>query len=228
MSIKQVFELLLIVGTSVTNHGQAGSPWCIGICRVGSAWGWHAEGGNTITSTCHDFEHCRTRGQQQREYSLLILRFVLTWIWKGHGTNDTPIHHALAAIHIPQTNESGEEGFETSGHGRCKRAPRDIGALNGCLCGVVVNPGVDVNWNEPKVECRQPGCETRWVCSRVPDCDLCYSHVLQYHLQCIGLEQAPTKWICESCEASGRTLVKCHRKWCHITIYRIVPDYIVS
>jgi hypothetical protein len=28
----------------------------------------------------------------------------------------------------------------------------------------------------------------------------CGSHVLQYHLDCIALEQAPMKWICEACE----------------------------
>ena len=34
-----------------------------------------------------------------------------------------------------------------------------------------------------------------------------YTHkainVLQYHLECIDLEQAPTKWICKACEVSG-------------------------
>jgi hypothetical protein len=31
----------------------------------------------------------------------------------------------------------------------------------------------------------------------------CDSHILQYHLECLALEQAPTRWICEACEASG-------------------------
>ncbi|KAF8220311.1 hypothetical protein L208DRAFT_1073928, partial [Tricholoma matsutake] len=53
-------------------------------------------------------------------------------------------------------------------------------ALNGCLCGMVVNFDVESNM---AIECWQPGCETRW-----------------YHLQCIALEQVPTKWICEACQ----------------------------
>ena len=36
--------------------------------------------------------------------------------------------------------------------------------------------------------------------------DKCDSHILQYHLECIALEQAPTKWICDACEASGPSL----------------------
>jgi hypothetical protein len=27
--------------------------------------------------------------------------------------------------------------------------------------------------------------------------------VIQYHLQCLELEQAPARWVCEHCEASG-------------------------
>ena len=30
----------------------------------------------------------------------------------------------------------------------------------------------------------------------------CGSHVWQYHLECIALKQAPTKWICKACEVS--------------------------
>ena len=40
----------------------------------------------------------------------------------------------------------------------------------------------------------------------------CGLHVLQYHLECIALEQAPTKWICEACEASGPVQAKCLQK----------------
>jgi len=67
-----------------------------------------------------------------------------------------------------------EEAAEMSGRGRRKRAPRHIGDLNGCLCGLVVNPSVDLSG---VIKCRQPSCETQW-----------------YHLQCVALEQAPTKW----------------------------------
>jgi hypothetical protein len=44
------------------------------------------------------------------------------------------------------------------------------------LCGVVVKPGVDMNWNK-SIECRQPGCETRWVCSRAPDTVIYVTHM---------------------------------------------------
>ena len=53
-------------------------------------------------------------------------------------------------------------------------------------------------------------------------------NVIQYHLQCVALEQAPTKWVCEACEASGGARAKRPRKWRHITILGIVPDYVVS
>jgi len=53
-------------------------------------------------------------------------------------------------------------------------------------------------------------------------------HVVQYHLQCIALEQAPTKWVCEACEASGGAQEKCAQKWYHIAILGNVPDYVVS
>ncbi|KIM38046.1 hypothetical protein M413DRAFT_76483, partial [Hebeloma cylindrosporum] len=64
--------------------------------------------------------------------------------------------------------------------------------LNRCLCGLVVNPDVDFG---NSVQCKQAGCETQW-----------------YHLQCIGLELAPGRWVCEACEASGRARAKRIRK----------------
>ncbi|KAF8802080.1 hypothetical protein BYT27DRAFT_7226487 [Phlegmacium glaucopus] len=69
------------------------------------------------------------------------------------------------------------------------RAVHHVGVLNRCLCGEVVKPGVNLNGS--KIECWQPGCETRW-----------------YHLLCVDLEQAPSKWICEACEASGQARAK--------------------
>jgi len=108
-------------------------------------------------------------------------------------------------VEIQQSGPEGEEAAETSGRGRRKRAPRRIGDLNGCLCGLVVNPGVDSNM---AIKCRQPGCETQWVCST--DYSWVYEdltnnlHIVQYHLNCVGLEQPPTKWVCEACEASGQ------------------------
>jgi hypothetical protein len=61
-----------------------------------------------------------------------------------------------------QRGPEGEEAMVEAGRGRRKRAPRQIGTLNGCLCGIVVGPstnGIDA------IECKQPGCETQWVSS---------------------------------------------------------------
>ena len=49
--------------------------------------------------------------------------------------------------------------------------------------------------------------------------DKCDSHILQYHLECIALKQAPTKWICKACETSG-PWAKCLWKWCHYYHFR--------
>jgi hypothetical protein len=44
-----------------------------------------------------------------------------------------------------------KEFVDTSGHSRHKRTPHDIGALNGCLCRMVVDPGVALN--RPAIDC---------------------------------------------------------------------------
>ena len=123
-----------------------------------------------------------------------------------HG--DAPTSSPLdAEVQLERDGPESEDVIETSGRGRRKRAPRDIGVLNGCLCGMVVNFGVALN--RPAIECQQPGCETRWVSSTVySQTSKCSSQVLQYHLECIALEQAPAKWICEACEASGPSRAK--------------------
>jgi hypothetical protein len=98
---------------------------------------------------------------------------------KGTNQEMPPSHHepqaATATVTVPTilplvveiqqsggSGPDGEEAAETSGRGRRKRAPRQIGDLNGCLCGLVVDPGVDSNL---VIQCRYPGCETQWVCS---------------------------------------------------------------
>jgi hypothetical protein len=135
---------------------------------------------------------------------------------KHHDTIDTVPSGASAATslssvtEIQQAGPENEDPIETSGSGRRKRAPRRIGDLNSCLCGMAVNLSVDSN---RAIECQQPGCETQWVCFYTHK--LCHeidSHFLQYHLECIALEQAPTKWICEACEASGPARTKRPRK----------------
>ena len=67
-------------------------------------------------------------------------------------------------VEVQQTGPDSEEAIEMSSRGRRKRAPRHIGALNGCLCRMVINPNID---SSAAIECKQPGCETRWVYSIV-------------------------------------------------------------
>jgi len=112
------------------------------------------------------------------------------------SASEVPTHPQVSAslpsVEISQTGLEGEVVIEESGRGRRKRALRHIGDLNGCLCGKVVNPNVD---SIGAIECRQPECETQW-----------------YHLDCVALERAPTKWVCEACDASGRARAKRSRK----------------
>ena len=28
-------------------------------------------------------------------------------------------------------------------------------------------------------------------------------HIISYHLDCVALERAPAKWVCEACDVSG-------------------------
>jgi hypothetical protein len=55
-----------------------------------------------------------------------------------------------------------EIGFgipEESGRSKRKRVPRQLAdALNGCLCGSVLNSSLS-----GVVKCKQAGCETQWV-----------------------------------------------------------------
>ena len=69
----------------------------------------------------------------------------------------------LVSQAVTEIQRAGTES-ETSGRGRRKRAPRQFGDLNSCLCGTAVNLSVDSNG---AIECRQLGCETRWVSSTV-------------------------------------------------------------
>jgi hypothetical protein len=92
--------------------------------------------------------------------------------------------------------ESREKSMNCTGSGKAvemsdphrhKGAPCEVGALNRCLCRMVVNIGAELN---TEIECQQPGCETQWVSSTVPLRTGLYLwlRVLQYHLQCIALK----------------------------------------
>jgi hypothetical protein len=62
------------------------------------------------------------------------------------------VNHALGT-------EIGSEIPEESGRPKRKRVPRQLAdALNGCLCGSVLNSSLS-----GVVKCKQAGCETQWV-----------------------------------------------------------------
>jgi len=98
---------------------------------------------------------------------------------KGNNKIPTSRHEpAMVAVptilqpEIQQSGPGGAEAIEMSGCSRRKRAPRQIGDLNGCLCRLVVKPGVDLSG---AIRCRQLGCETQWVHST--DYSLAYQDV---------------------------------------------------
>ncbi|KJA21596.1 hypothetical protein HYPSUDRAFT_140472, partial [Hypholoma sublateritium FD-334 SS-4] len=64
---------------------------------------------------------------------------------------------------------------------------RAVYALNGCLCGIVVNPKC-----EGALKSRQAGCETQW-----------------YHLHCVNFESEPKNWMHQQCLILGPTLWHC-------------------
>ena len=55
---------------------------------------------------------------------------------------------------------SNDTTVEVPGRPKCRKAPRqqDIDALNGCLCGEVLQPLLN-----GVLKCKQAGCETQWV-----------------------------------------------------------------
>ncbi|KAF5309484.1 hypothetical protein D9619_012434 [Psilocybe cf. subviscida] len=63
------------------------------------------------------------------------------------------------------------------GHRRAVPSKRERDNFSECCDKGVVTPE-----SADSIECQRAGCETRW-----------------YHLECIGLEQAPVKWHCDAC-----------------------------
>ena len=52
---------------------------------------------------------------------------------------------------------------EELGRSKRKRIPRQLAnALNGCLCGLVLNPS-----SSGALKCKQTGCETQWVSTAI-------------------------------------------------------------
>ena len=68
------------------------------------------------------------------------------------------------------------ETVENSGRSKRKRVPRQlVDALNGCLCGLVLDCSMD-----GVLACNQAGCETQWVSTTVSG-----MKVLFYGLICV-------------------------------------------
>ena len=62
------------------------------------------------------------------------------------------VNHASATV-VPT------EIIEESGRSKCKRVPQQLAdALNGCLCGLVLDGS-----SSGALRCKQAGCETQWV-----------------------------------------------------------------
>jgi len=62
-------------------------------------------------------------------------------------------------VNHPSATGIRSETLEESGRSKRKRVPRQLAdALNGCLCGLVLNRS-----SNGVLECKQAGCETQWV-----------------------------------------------------------------
>lgn len=73
---------------------------------------------------------------------------------------DTPAAPAQTGIGLPVTGIGMTDVIEFSGRPKRRRVQRqqDIDALNGCLCGEVLQMSSD-----GVLKCKQVGCETQWV-----------------------------------------------------------------
>ncbi|KAA1480081.1 hypothetical protein DENSPDRAFT_789904 [Dentipellis sp. KUC8613] len=54
--------------------------------------------------------------------------------------------------------------------------------ISACICGEHVAAD-----SAGALQCKRTGCETQW-----------------YHLDCVGLEMTPRRWICDACEGTKR------------------------
>jgi len=83
---------------------------------------------------------------------------------KEGGVNATSLDSEVGTTSSNVLNHTlgtkiGSEIPEESGRPKRKRIPRQLAdALNGCLCGSVLNGSVI-----GVIKCKQAGCETRWV-----------------------------------------------------------------
>jgi len=93
------------------------------------------------------------------------------------------------ANHAPATVEISSEIPAELGRPKRKRVPRQLAdALNGCLCGSVLDGSLS-----GVVKCKQAGCETQWVSTCLMGADLPsesqYTSSITYNV-----EQEPRNW----------------------------------
>ena len=94
-----------------------------------------------------------------------------------------------------------ERPSDEAGCSKRKHVPRQVpDALNGCLCGIVVD-----SQSDEVLECKELGCEMQWVRLSIFHTKkvLYHSPTSKYHLGCVSLDIVPQNWVCEACEASG-------------------------
>lgn len=92
-----------------------------------------------------------------------------------------------------------EPEINTHAGGRQTRKRKNTVVIYDCICGDIVSQG-DINSLAGVIECKRQGCETRWVSARSLIIIGSYLHLLlQFHLDCVGLEHPVLNWVCESC-----------------------------
>ena len=105
-----------------------------------------------------------------------------------------------------ELNQSPETSLFTDApktrSGRVRRA-QDFALLSECICGEVVS-SEEVLANLEVIQCKRAGCETKWVSVLIFAVIFIYSHNLQYHLACVGLEYPIHSWTCDACEPDGQ------------------------
>jgi hypothetical protein len=117
----------------------------------------------------------------------------------GHGATQMATGMIESPTLETERTASTSEGVHIGLKRRRAPTQKAVDALNGCLCGEVVNPLSDGG-----IRCKQLGCETQWVCNLLVFLVYIAENMFKYHLACVSLEIAPRNWLCNACEGTGR------------------------
>ena len=80
---------------------------------------------------------------------------------RGNGNSASGVSLNAKDVPLAMAAEIRSEIPEEFGWSKCKRVPRKLeDALNGCLCGLVLDRS-----SNGVLMCKQAGCETQWVSS---------------------------------------------------------------